>query len=86
MFDSWDWEDTVSTAVLAGVVCIVALVGKVLIAEHKVDGYYLSGSGGTAPLVCVYSHWTWHTDEKVFCTVDSGKALEFAKQANALLK
>lgn len=49
----------------------------------RVDGYYASvGERGT----CAWAHWTWHADEKAFCSDDPFRVLQFIKQANAEIK
>jgi hypothetical protein len=57
-----------------------------ILSPKKVDGYYLSRGQNSTGNVCVYAHWTWHTDELAFCTDRYADALEFATKANASMK
>lgn len=82
MFEDWDWNDT-SCAMLVVVFLTLLTVGIIAIsADHQVDYYYLSGGGDGAS--CVYAHWTWKSDEKVWCSTDPGKVLQYVQYANAV--
>jgi hypothetical protein len=57
-----------------------------LSAPKNVDYYYLSqGGGSTISIPCAYAHWTWHLDEKAYCSDDKDKVLDFLAKANASL-
>lgn len=84
MFRNWDWEDSWQTVGLALVVAAAVMLGALCLQTKNVDYYYASNSQGTTA-ACIYTHWTWHTDEKAFCTDDYQKALDFMSKANAAL-
>ena len=72
-----------------GVVTVIAvglILGKVIIVEKKIDGYYLAHGTDTATVTCVFAHWTWHPDEKAFCTNDVKEALDVLDRANATIR
>lgn len=77
------WQGVGMVMVLAAVAMLVIFV----LAQKKVDGYYLShGSSPASAATCVYAHWTWHMDEMAFCTDDYQKALDFVAKGNAATK
>jgi hypothetical protein len=77
------WQSVAVVVVVAGAI----LLGKLIIAEKKIDGYYLSrGQDSVVTATCVYSHWTWHNDEKAFCTNSFQEALEVLERANATVR
>jgi hypothetical protein len=83
MFKNWDWDDTWQVGFLVLLVVVVGLGTTVFFAPKNVDYYYLS-TGGSSSGICVYAHWTWHGDEKAYCSDDKDKALDFAAKANAI--
>ncbi len=86
MFKNWDWYDTWMAVGLLVVALLVTLVGTVAVSQKDVDYYYLSSiSNGGLPVMCVYAHWTWHQDERAYCTDDKDKALDFTAKANSTL-
>jgi hypothetical protein len=83
MYGSWDGLDSLLTG-LGAAALLGAAVGVFAIAQpHDVDYYYLHQEPNNA--VCVYSHWTWHADEAVYCSTDPSKPLEFLEIANSTL-
>lgn len=75
--------------ILALTVVVVLTAAVVSIAAPKrIDGYYLSNanSSTTGMATCVWAHWTWHADERAFCTNDYQQAVDFLNKANASLK
>lgn len=83
MYDmDWLWH-AVGAVLLLGV---AALGVTSISAEHKVDGYYFSRGADSSTATCVWAHWTWHGDEKAFCTNNYSEAVDFAEKANASLK
>lgn len=79
------WQGVLAALVLAA----ACFVGKWIVSEKKVDGYYLSkGSNGLggSQATCVYAHWTWHHDELSFCTNNYQEALEFVERGNASVR
>lgn len=74
------WEALAFCAVTTALVFIAI----VFFAPKNVDYYYVGAVG--QPNGCVYAHWTWHADEKVYCSDDSAKNLDFTVKANAALK
>ncbi len=78
VYEACEW--LVFVVCVVGFVLLVTLVYK----EKKIDSYYVSTSTQTS--TCVWAHWTWHPDERVFCTNDPQEALEFMEKANNLLK
>jgi hypothetical protein len=73
----WEIIALVCTTIVAGLLLLICL------ADKKVDDYYLSNAGSNT-LTCVYAHWTWHTDEKAFCTNDVPMAIEQLKELKKL--
>lgn len=86
MFKDWDWTDTWQVLMVMAFLAALGFGAKWITSPKNVDYYYLShGSGGNGnqASVCVYAHWTWHSDELSFCTDDQQKALDFVAKANA---
>jgi hypothetical protein len=89
MFKNWEWEDSwrlLGYVVVASVFIVALTLGIALsVQPHNVDYYYVSHASNPGPGICVYAHWTWHTDEAAYCG-DSAAALDFAAKANAMLR
>jgi hypothetical protein len=86
MFKNWEWEDSWKALGMALVIAVATTAGIFLFTTHNVDYYYLSSSStGEASGYCVYAHWTWHGDEKAYCSDDKDKAIDFAAKATAIL-
>ena len=83
---NWNWDDIWHSVGVIVVLGIAVFVGMFAFATKNVDYYYLSQGGSNSNAACVYAHWTWHSDEKVFCTDDYNKAIDFATKANATVK
>lgn len=79
-----DWEQIWAGIGSAAAVAALTLGLTAIIKPHKIDGYYLSHQNSQN--VCVYAHWTWHSDEVVYCTDRPSDAIDFAVKANALVK
>ncbi len=81
-----DWDsDQFAVALFIFAVFLAVTLGMfALCAPHNVDYYYL-GSSGNNTATCVYAHWTWHTDEKAFCSNNYQEALDMATKATTLL-
>lgn len=81
IFDDLDWENVWASILAGAVIGALILVGIVSFSPKNVDYYYLSHpsevGGG-----CVYAHWTWHSDEKVFCSASKDEVLDFYTKAN----
>ena len=83
----WDIEITIWHLLLIAFLILIAVLGTMLlVSTKKVDAYYLSRGSNTYAGVCVYAHWTWHSDEQAFCTDDYNKALDFVERANKTIK
>jgi hypothetical protein len=79
------WHFVASVA--AGMLLVLLFV--LLVSEKKIDGYYISQNGtvsGGPTATCVYAHWTWHLDERSFCTNSYQDAVDFVIKANATVK
>ena len=89
MFKNLDWGDVWAVFGLGVAVAVasIALVfgASAIFSAHDVDYYYVSHAGNAGPGICVFAHWTWHTDEPAFCG-DAALALDFATKANAMLR
>ncbi|HEX5426569.1 MAG TPA: hypothetical protein VFW94_23680 [Candidatus Acidoferrales bacterium] len=82
----WDWEDLWLGLLAAVAVGVLLSVGVIAFAPHNVDYYYVSRGTSGDTGTCVWAHWTWHTDEKAWCTNDPAQALDFAAKATAALR
>lgn len=81
-----DFEDIWHVVGVVLVLTAATLLSVMIVAPKKVDGYYFSKPQGNDGVACVYAHWTWHTDEKSFCTNNYQEALEFVAKANASIR
>lgn len=81
-----NWENVWHSIGILAAITVLAIVTTITFKPKNVDYYYLSDSAATATATCVYAHWTWHTDEKAFCTDDYIRALDFVNKANASRK
>lgn len=79
-----DWDNIWQGLALLAVAALAVFVGELFISTKVVDDYYLSRGGETA--TCVYAHWTWHTDEKAFCTNDVQQAIDVISKLKGSLK
>lgn len=79
-WEHW-WQIVASVVVSAGLIIGITA----LVTSHDVDYYYVSQGGSNSSAFCAYAHWTWHTDEKAFCSDDYIKVLEFVVVANETL-
>lgn len=84
--DYIDWEDVWAVIGSTLAVAVATVVFVVILAPHKVDGYYVSRQNSTTSATCAYAHWTWHSDELAYCADDPNKVLDFATKANTLVK
>lgn len=66
------------------VLLIVGMIGVLIFAPKNVDYYYVSAANGSTEF-CAYAHWTWHTDERAYCSDDKDKVLDFVGKANATI-
>jgi hypothetical protein len=88
LFEDWDWEDTWCLFGMLVLASLLVFVGTVALSSKQVDYYYLSRANSDNSSVggsCVFAHWTWHPDEKAYCTEDKDKALDFVTRANQSL-
>ena len=83
---NWSWGDTWRSLGIAGVVAVVVFLGVFIMAPKNVDYYYVSTASGSEPVICAYAHWTWHADERAYCSDDKDKVLDFVTKANASLR
>lgn len=81
-----DWEEIWMWILVCCVIVASALLVTVLLAPHNVDYYYVSQPASSGTATCVYAHWTWHGDERAFCTNDVSAAIDFAQKATLALK
>jgi hypothetical protein len=81
----FDWDDVWGCFFLLAALIALVTITIFCFAPKNVDYYYVSnGESGTAS--CVYAHWTWHPDEKAFCSDDRERTLDFATKANQALR
>ena len=74
------WE-----AMWAGLIVVAVLsLGTLFFAPKNIDYYY--AGGGQDGTSCVYAHWTFHADEKAYCSSDPSKVLMFMSYANNHLR
>jgi hypothetical protein len=86
MFKDWKWGDTWQTLGLLAVIAAATLGVALIYSPKNVDYYYVSstsGDGGAG--FCVWAHWTWHNDERAFCSDDKDRVLDFTSRANLTL-
>lgn len=70
-------ENWKSILVIAAVAIVLGIVATLTFADKHIDGYYLSLGSNTyaGQTSCVWSHWTWHIDERAYCSDDIDKVL-----------
>ena len=84
MLKNWDWEDVWVAVLITFIVSGVTIgISIGTFAPKNVDYYYISGPNDNT--VCAYAHWTWHVDERSYCSEDVNKVLDFVQKANATL-
>jgi hypothetical protein len=81
-----DFEGIWHVVGISLVLSLAVLIGVLICAPKDVNYYYLSQGANSGASACVYAHWTWHGDEKAFCSDDYNKALDFAARANNTVK
>lgn len=82
-----DFEEILAYSIFSVILlAILSALGIACLAPKNVDYYYLSLGRDSHMATCVYAHWTWHTDERSFCTNSKDEALDFVTKANATLK
>jgi hypothetical protein len=75
----------VAALALTTLVFVVGVVGiAALLMPHEIDYYYFGSGDHTS--TCVYSHWSWHPDERVFCSDSYDRAVDFTTKANDSLE
>ncbi len=80
------WENICKAVGTLVVLAGATLLLIIILAPKNVDYYYASrGDHDSNPGICVYAHWTWHSDEVVYCSDDKDKVLDFIVKANAAL-
>jgi hypothetical protein len=83
---NWDWEDTWQLLCVIALAALMAFLVTLVISPKAVDDYYLSRGGSNLDVgTCVYAHWTWHTDEKAYCTNDAAQAVDLLAKLKATL-
>ena len=82
-----DWDNVWYGIGAVLVLGAAALIGTIALATKNVDYYYVSAQNSNEPSVtCSYAHWTWHVDEKAYCSDDINKVLDFTAKANSTLR
>ncbi len=81
--------DEIFTYTASGVLFAFGALGVALfLAPKNIDYYYLSKQNeinSSSVATCVYAHWTFHSDEQVYCTNNADDAIKFLDAANARL-
>lgn len=80
-----DWDDIWNGVGVTAALVAVSFLGTWAFSTKNVDYYYISNPQGSS-VTCAYAHWTWHEDEKAFCSDDSNKVIDFVGKANSALK